>query len=130
MGDVRQGGDVAKKKKPFGRNPGRWLTKRLGEAQNYMKSATKQQSSRRGDERGRAGVFGEGDEDPAARAVTAAATSAAHSVDAEQGPTSTPGREGVGAQVKVLVNRKVYKEFTEMRLIQTIHARARMPCGR
>ena len=62
-----------------------------------------------------------GDEDPAARAVTAAAMSAAHSADAEQGP-ATPGREGVGAQVKVLVNRKVYKEFTEMRLIQTIHA--------
>ena len=122
VGDVRQGGDVAKKKKPFGRNPGRWLTKRLGEAQNYMKSATKQQSSRRGDGEDGPGYSERGDEDPAARAVTAAATSAAHSVDAEQGPTSTPGREGVGAQVKVLVNRKVYKEFTEMRLIQTIHA--------
>ena len=58
----------------------------------------------------RRAVFERGDEDPAARAVTAAATSAAHSV--EQGPISTPGREGVGAQVKVLVNRKVYKEFT------------------
>ena len=122
VGDVRQGGDVAKKKKPFGRNPGRWLTKRLGEAQNYMKSATKQQSSRRGDGEDGPGYSERGDEDPAARAVTAAATSAVHSVDAEQGPTSTPGREGVGAQVKVLVNRKVYKEFTEMRLIQTIHA--------
>lgn len=121
VGDRREGGDVAKKKKPFGRNPGRWLTKRLGEAQTYMKSATKQQSSRRGDGEDGPGYSERGDEDPAARAVTAAATSAAHSVDAEQG-SATPGREGVGAQVKVLVNRKVYKEFTEMRLIQTIHA--------
>jgi WD40 repeat protein len=45
-------------------------------------------------------------------------------VDADAaGPgATTPGREGVGAQVKVLVNRKVYKEFTETRLIQTIGA--------
>ena len=120
--DPQTGGDVAKKKKPFGRNPGRWLTKRLGEAQTYMKSATKQRSSRRGgDGEDGPGYSERGDEDPAARAVTAAAMSAAHSADAEQGP-ATPGREGVGAQVKVLVNRKVYKEFTEMRLIQTIHA--------
>lgn len=122
VGDRREGGDVAKKKKPFGRNPGRWLTKRLGEAQTYMKSATKQQSSRRGDGEDGPGYSERGDEDPAARAVTAAATSAwTSAVDAEQG-SATPGREGVGAQVKVLVNRKVYKEFTEMRLIQTIHA--------
>ena len=35
------------------------------------------------------------------------------------------GREGVGSTVKVNVNRKVYKEYTEMRLIQVLHAHGR-----
>jgi WD40 repeat protein len=74
-----------KKKKPFGRNPGRWLTKRLGEAQSYVNKSSASKAPR---DSGGAG----------------------------------PGHEGVGAQVKVLVNRKVYKEFTETRLIQTIGA--------
>ena len=107
-----------KKKKPFGRNPGRWLTKRLGEAQSYVSKSSASKAPRdsaRGSGGAGPGHSGErGDTDLGAHV----------GVDADaSGPgATTPGREGVGAQVKVLVNRKVYKEFTETRLIQTIGA--------
>ena len=35
-----------KKKKPFGRNPGRWLTKRLGEAQSYVNKSSASKAPR------------------------------------------------------------------------------------
>ena len=58
-----------KKKKPFGRNPGRWLTKRLGEAQSYVNKSSASKAPRdsaRGSGGAGPGHSGErGDEDPA-----------------------------------------------------------------
>ena len=58
-----------KKKKPFGRNPGRWLTKRLGEAQSYVNKSSASKAPRdsaRGSGGAGPGHSGErGDEDAA-----------------------------------------------------------------
>lgn len=128
-----------KAKKPFGRNPGRWFTKRLGEAAAYLGGGEgSEESPVKADGPGFTAV----QDDPALRAVAAAATASGQlppskppvtppgttdrpdrSDEPGEGPSPRPlGREGVGSTVKVHVNRKVYKEYTDMRLIQVLHA--------
>ena len=58
------------------------------------------------------GYAEDADEDPASRAIRAAAEAA--------GTTGEGTASGTAA--KVHVNRKMYKEFTELRLVQTLHA--------
>ena len=59
------------KKKPFGRNPGRWLTKRMGEAKAYLAGGD-DDSPKRSNGPG----YSDGQDDPAMRAIRAAAAAA------------------------------------------------------
>ena len=120
-----------KKSKPFGRNPARWLEKRLGEAAAFVEKSTTSvsSSSSRADAAADAAVA----DDPATRAVRAAALAAAQSqAAAGPGPSSggggdpgaplIAGREPAGSTVRTHARRKAYKEYTELRLAQTLRA--------
>ena len=100
-------GAATRTKKPFGRNPARWLNKRLAEARASLTSSAAEEPRADGP-----GYADDADEDPASRAIRAAAEAAG----------TTGMGAGTGTAAKVHVNRKMYKEFTELRLVQTLHA--------
>ena len=100
-------GAATRTKKPFGRNPARWFNKRVAEARASLTSSAAEAPRADGP-----GYAEDADEDPASRAIRAAAEAA--------GTTGEGTASGTAA--KVHVNRKMYKEFTELRLVQTLHA--------
>ena len=124
-GDAREEGgdgdgsrDVAKPeepgKKPFGRNPRRWMTKRLAEASAYASRLAHEPS---------------GVPSPSAAEANAESSSPRREMSprAEAGAPPDPAswsaaEENVKPSVRVSVNRKVYKEFTELRCVQTLRA--------
>lgn len=111
------GADDKKQPKPFGRNPRRWVTKRFAAASKYASEGFA------------AAALGGGDSnDDAPRSPSGSAgNGGADGNGASAYPN--PGR-GVGSNPasndnnveKVVVNRKMYKEFTEMRRVQTLRA--------
>ena len=105
--------DFKKDKKPFGRNPGRWMTKRFAEASRYAEELKKthlqssdpsapMSPSSPSDPMGN-----QSDNDTAGEAIN------------DDDPLHT---HPTHPTVKVQVNRKMYKEFTEMRRAQTLRA--------
>ena len=102
-------------KKPFGRNPRRWMTKRLAEASAYASRLAHQTdpsvaspSDTRGDVEER---FGRNHP----HATPGGASGRAEASASEGNARKT-------AAVRVNVNRKMYKEFTELRCVQKLHA--------
>jgi hypothetical protein len=118
-GDAREEGgdgdgsrDVAKPdgepgKKPFGRNPRRWMTKRLAEASAYA-SRLKHEPEK-------------GVPSPSTVPSPNAESSSPSRTMSPRAESQTPPNE-TPASVRVSVNRKVYKEFTELRRVQTLNA--------
>ena len=100
-------GAATRTKKPFGRNPARWFNKRVAEARASLTSSAAEAPRTDGP-----GYAEDADEDPASRAIRAAAEAAG----------TTGEGTAAGTAAKVHVNRKMYKEFTELRLVQTLHA--------
>ena len=131
-GDGSGGGaDAAKPeepgKKPFGRNPRRWMTKRLAEASAYASRLAHETPSRpasppdaalgdaEGSSRRRRSRDGPDAASTQEKAAEASAAETSLSLPAE-------GTAGKPPAVRVSVNRKVYKEFTELRCVQTLRA--------
>ena len=119
-GDAREEGgdgdgsrDVAKPdgepgKKPFGRNPRRWMTKRLAEASAYA-SRLKHEPEK-------------GVPSPSTVPSPNAKSDSPSRTMSPRAESQTPPDPPGPASVRVSVNRKVYKEFTELRRVQTLNA--------
>lgn len=113
-------------KKPFGRNPRRWMTKRLAEASAYASRRVLEKSeaaSPRGAETERRDAESAAsprrrDRDPSRDGAEAPPPG----TDAERLSASESAARASGRAVRVSVNRKVYKEFTELRCVQTLRA--------
>ena len=114
--------------KPCGRNPRRWMTKRLAEASAYASSRVLEKSeaaSPRGAETERRDAERNGrDRDPS-RDGASDPSAPPPGTDAErlERLSESAARASLsGRAVRVSVNRKVYKEFTELRRVQTLRA--------
>ena len=109
-------------KKPFGRNPRRWMTKRLAEASAYASRLaldTSEAASPRGAETDEAeSAVSPRRRDPSRDGAEAPPPG---TDDAETAASESAARAR-GRAVRVSVNRKVYKEFTELRCVQTLRA--------
>ena len=111
-------------KKPFGRNPRRWMTKRLAEASAYA-SRLALDKSEAAPPRGAETDDAESAVSPRRRDPSRDGAEAPppETDDAETAASESAARAALsGRAVRVSVNRKVYKEFTELRCVQTLRA--------
>ena len=111
-------------KKPFGRNPRRWMTKRLAEASAYA-SRLALDKSEAASPRGAETDDAESAVSPRRRDPSRDGAEAPppETDDAETAASESAARAALsGRAVRVSVNRKVYKEFTELRCVQTLRA--------
>jgi WD40 repeat protein len=111
------GAEKTKKKKKFGRNPKRWLKKRMGLVHGHGEDPASPSKQKGGP------GYVENADDPAMAAIRAAAAASGQPAPADStAPHPGFGREPPGSAIKVNVNRKIYKEYTELRLVQRIEA--------
>ncbi len=115
--------------KPFGRNPRRWMTKRLAEASAYASSRVLEKSeaaerSPRGAETERRDAERNGrDRDPSRDGASDPSAPPPGTEASRLSASESAARASLsGRAVRVSVNRKVYKEFTELRRVQTLRA--------